>query len=143
MSFLIDWIPPSAIVQRFRGHVDDAELSESFRLIMGDARFDDLRFNVVDLTFVASTAVSDSVMELMAATVHGARLTNSRVTTVVIAPHRTGLALMEQFNAPDIEGYPTELVQSYESANRVLATRSLPVRFSVTGELVQVVPGRL
>lgn len=140
MPIVTRWFEPSAVIQVFKGRVDDHDLSESYHQVLGDRRFDDLRFHVIDLSAAASVRVSDARLEEIAAHVHGASFSNSRLRVLVISPDPDVVALLQRFALPGLNAYPTTLVRSHLVANHLLVSWSAGVRHAEQG---QWVPARM
>lgn len=135
MPFELSWPAPHTAFRRFAGHVTDAEFTRSFKAVMADPRFDDLRFNVVDLTPVESFSVSDDSLEMLATMAYGASKSNARVEVTIVAPTSTGQQLVRRFMDFGLAPYPVHVFASYGAANSSLAARQTGVRFQEDGGL--------
>lgn len=72
---------------RYSGVLTGSELLASNEAIYGDPRFDDLRWQLVDLSDVTGFDVSERNMKFLAHFDAAAARTNPKIRVAVIAPH--------------------------------------------------------
>ena len=66
MGYQVTW-EPNGVLKRLFGHVSDDDLMKSSTIIQGDARFDDLRYEIIDFSECLSHSVSDQALMEIAA----------------------------------------------------------------------------
>lgn len=84
MPYSTEW-EARGVVWRFWGIVTGEELLRSNHEIYGDSRFDEISYQIVDLTRVDAFAVTEDDMLVMAASDRAAALSNSRIRVAVAA----------------------------------------------------------
>lgn len=85
MAYEIHWTK-TCVEWRYFGSLTGREIIESNNRIYGDARFDDLHCQLVDLSDVYDFDVSDSEMKHMAYLDMAASKSNPKIKVAVVAP---------------------------------------------------------
>ncbi|ADE55575.1 hypothetical protein [Coraliomargarita akajimensis] len=83
MPFTTEWIE-HGVIWRYSGILTGEELIQSNLDIYGDPRFDDLRFQIVDLREITELDVNDRCMKRIAHLDMAAARTNPRIRVAVI-----------------------------------------------------------
>ena len=89
----------NGVIWQYWGVVTGDELLESNQEIYGDARFDEMKYQVVDLTEVERFDVSEDDMMVVAANDKAAARTNPNVRVAIIASDSTILQLSRIYGA--------------------------------------------
>ena len=112
----VEWI--------YHGTVTGKEIIQSNEEIYGDPRFDDLRYQLVDLTQVERFEVSDKEMRQMAYLDAAAARTNPRIRLAVIATGESGRSVFDAY-AKNIKNpvWKHELFSSRKNAEDWLGIR--------------------
>jgi hypothetical protein len=80
MGFEISW-EPKGVVKRLFGHVTNDDLQKASAIVQGNARFDDLRYVIIDFLDCTSHSVSDPALLEVAAIDQAALEGKARHTT--------------------------------------------------------------
>lgn len=83
MPYSTAW-EPQGVCTHFSGFVSAEEYVRSAEDICGDARFDDLRFVIKDLSDIADHAIDVQAHDPIAAIRYGARLTNPDIHLIFL-----------------------------------------------------------
>lgn len=92
-----------------------------------------MRLNVADLSLVTSTDVATEVIEVVAASLNGAAVSNSRIAVLVIAPSVVAKALVKRFVDTGLSPFAISLVDDYLAANAWFAERYPQAQFDAEG----------
>jgi hypothetical protein len=98
MGYKINWTE-RGVEWLYYGTVTGAELIESNEEIYGDPRFDDLRYQLVDLTEVERFDVSDTDIRKLAFFDAAAARSNPRIRLGIIASDTSGRAISDAYRA--------------------------------------------
>lgn len=98
MPYTLNWEPAGAYAH-FHGKVDVADLQNLMLGIVGNSRFDSLRYLLCDYLDVTSHSVTDKQTEVIAALDYAQRLTNSRFAHVAVATEPGDVALITHWIA--------------------------------------------
>ncbi len=94
MPFTITWTQ-QGVVWKYSGRLTGSDLLTSNLQIFGDERFDELRYQIVDLSDVEEIDVSEAVMRKVAHLDMAAARTNPRVKVAVISTSDAAAQLNE------------------------------------------------
>lgn len=92
MAYITEW-EAKGIFWKYRGTLTGSELLQSNREIYGDKRFDNMRYQIVDLTGVNAIHVSAKDMLTLAACDEAAAISNPNVRIAVVATKAEAKAL--------------------------------------------------
>lgn len=97
MAFITTWYP-NGVGWTYSGTLTGEELLNSNFEIFGDKRFDDIRYQIVDLTAVEKVEVTESHMRKVAHLDMAAARTNPRVKVAVVTNNSAGRGLTSAYN---------------------------------------------
>lgn len=97
MPYQITW-RTSGVFWRYDGVLTGNELLQSNFDIFGDERFDDIRYQIVDLTRVEQVAVTEKHMRKIAHLDMAASRTNPRVKVAVVAQNDAAAKLGDLYD---------------------------------------------
>jgi hypothetical protein len=114
MAYTTEWTH-KGIIWTYSGTITGAELIQSNMEVYGDARFDDLRYQIVDMRKVSANEVSDSDMLRLAHLDMVAARTNSKIRIAVIHADHLNEAYLTNTNETH---WPTLSFESFEDAQK-------------------------
>ena len=94
MSYQLNW-EPKGVFWKYNGDVTGQEIIDATSQIYGDARFDDLKYKIVDFLAVNSIKMGESDIALIAYQHKAAELSNPSVKTAILIER--GNRYVEQF----------------------------------------------
>ena len=117
------------IYWKYQGILTGDDLLQSNMNIYGDSRFDNLRYQLVDMLDVESFDVETEAMEAVTAMDEAASQTNSSLVVAVVSTHIQAKRLVELYETTT-GGSPweTEIFESVEEA-RVWITSKFGISF--------------
>jgi len=116
MSYTISWTN-NGVEWTYSGVLSFKDIIESNEAIYGDPRFDDLRYQIVDLTKVDSFEVSDQNMKQIAHLDKAAARTNPRIRLAVIAVEGGGLDVAKAYKKhSENSAWESEIFDTREEA---------------------------
>lgn len=117
MPYLISW-KQHGIVWHYSGVLTGNDLLQSNFDIFGDERFDDIRFQIVDLTKVDRIEVTEKLMRKVAHLDMAAARSNPRVKVAVISNSDAATKLNEYYDkyCDDKSPWETRVFSSIEEA---------------------------
>ncbi|MFP4157421.1 MAG: hypothetical protein ACLFU4_07365 [Opitutales bacterium] len=123
MGYKINW-KERGVEWLYHGTVTGAELIQSNEDIYGDPRFDDLRYQLVDLTQVERFEVSESDIRKLAFFDAAAARSNPRIRLGIIAGNASGRAISDAYRG-SIQNPPWEhqVFETREAAEHWLGIR--------------------
>ena len=113
MSYTISWTE-TGVIWTYTGLLTGSEIIESNDAIYGDARFDDLRYQIVDMSGVDSFQVSELEMRQMAHLDKAAARTNPHIRIAVVAPAGPAREVAEAYAK-----HSTDAIWKSETFNRM------------------------
>jgi hypothetical protein len=96
MPYLTTW-RPDGIIWTYSGTLTGDELLDSNFEIFGDARFDDIRYQIVDLSAVEEIKVTEKDMRRIAHLDMAAARSNPRVKVAVVSTAKDGQFLSHAY----------------------------------------------
>ncbi len=97
MTYQITW-RTNGVYWRYEGVLTGNELLQSNLDIFGDERFDDIRYQIVDLTGVETVEVTEKHMRKIAHLDMAASRSNPRVKVAVVAVSDTAAKLIDLYD---------------------------------------------
>lgn len=98
MPYRINW-KTKGVAWTFHGTLTGQEAIQANKDIYGDPRFDDLRYQVVDISKVERFDIPDEDMEATAAMDEAATITSPRLAVAVIATEEEAVAVAESYKS--------------------------------------------
>jgi len=127
MPFRLTWEPPHGVYREYFGDVSIDQRKQSFDLICGDSRFDDLRYSITDYLAVQRYEISPTSTAENAAFHLAALATNPRIVIAAVATRPDILATIREFIAYGFTSAPYEVFDTLEAARAWLAQAREPV----------------
>lgn len=122
MSYEVKW-EDRGVVRRFHGRVVPVESSEFIQQIVGDPRYDQLRYWIADYRGAEFTEFSDEDLTYISAMHVGAFAINPHVLIVAIAADPQAVAVLERYRRLNISGYDLKICASEPEARAWIAAR--------------------
>ncbi|URI07926.1 hypothetical protein MW290_04895 [Aquincola tertiaricarbonis] len=98
MPYELSW-EPRGVVVTYSGNLLHEELLERHQQIAADARFDDLRYAIVDTLPTQSLSLSRADVEEVDAFLRGPACTNPNIRVVFVATHPDVLRALADYDA--------------------------------------------
>lgn len=98
MPYAMSW-KTGGVIWRFHGVVTSEDVIQSNLAIYGDSRFDNLRYQVVDLSTIEQFSVTSDALDEIAAMNRAASLSNPRLVVAVAATGEEALKLAEIYES--------------------------------------------
>jgi hypothetical protein len=98
MPYSINW-EPDGIIWTFQRILTNRDVIEANLAIYGDPRFDDLRYQIVDLSGVERFDVSNEALQEAAAMDEAAALNNPNLVVAVVATGEEAMDVAETYEA--------------------------------------------
>lgn len=105
MPYTTTWLP-HGIAWTYSGVLTGNELLHSNFEIFGDERFDDIRYQIVDLTAVERMEVTDKHMRKIAHLDMAAARSNPRIRVAVVTESDMGIGITETYSTQTAEKTP-------------------------------------
>lgn len=116
MPYKLHWTS-NCVEWTYYGSLTGAEIIESNNEIYGDSRFDDLHYQIVDLSNVESFGVSETNMKHMAHLDRAAARSNPHIKVAVIAPKGPVLEIADTYARHNTESpWQTAIFDTREEA---------------------------
>lgn len=117
MAYTTTWLP-HGVIWVYSGKLTGNELLQSNLDIFGDERFDNLRFQIVDLTNVDSLEVTEKHMRKIAHLDMAAARSNPRVKVAVVTTSDEGLGITNYYDQQTAEKSPwtTKIFSTFKEA---------------------------
>jgi hypothetical protein len=116
MPYNITW-KPGGVIWTFHGEITGQEAIQANKDIYGDPRFDDLRYQIVDLLGVERFNLPTEDLEAAAAMDEAATLTNPSLLVTVVATEKEALNLANVYKSAMRESsWNVEIFSSIEAA---------------------------
>ena len=116
MSYAITW-STEGVIWTFSGVLTGEDAIQANLDIYGDPRFDDLRYQIVDISGVERFELSSEALETAAAMDEAAALNNSHIVVAVVAPGQMALLAAQTYkSAMRTASWKTEIFGSLEEA---------------------------
>lgn len=96
MPYTTHWTPQT-ITWTYTGKLTGDELIQSNMEVYGDPRFDDIRYQIVDLRAITQNLVEDSHMRTIAHLDMAAARSNPRIKIAVIANNSKGMEMSDTY----------------------------------------------
>ena len=120
MPYQILWEPPHGVVRRYQGAITGRQQLESLQLVMGDERFDTLRYSLTDYLDVDHYELADGDFDTLAALHYGSYQSNPRIGYIAVARHADVRVALERFIGMGVSPYPLHVVPTMEQARRIV-----------------------
>ncbi len=118
MSYQIEW-NANTVIWTYTGRLTGEELLQSNMEIYGDERFDNLRYQIVDLRAVEAFVVDDHHMRKIAHLDRAAAYTNPKIRVAVVTRDQTGESMTDTYIAQSPESHwPTQTFYDFDEAAR-------------------------
>jgi len=118
MPYKITW-KPGGVIWEFHGVLAGKDAIQANLDIYGDPRFDDLRYQLVDISAVEQFNIPDEALETAAAMDEAAALSNPRLVVAVVATKREALKVAELYkSAMSTSKWKVEIFCSMEDAKK-------------------------
>lgn len=118
MPYKIEW-NANTVIWTYSGRLTGEELLQSNMEIYGDERFDNLRYQIVDLRAVESFIVDDHHMRKIAHLDRAAAYSNPRIRVAVVTKDQQGVHMNDTYSAqaPDSH-WETRTFEDFDEAAR-------------------------
>lgn len=123
MPFELAW-EPRGVVITYSGMIVAEEVLDCHRRIAADARFDDLRYAIVDTLPVRSISMSDADVEEIDAYLRGPAFTNPNIAVAFVATLPDVLRALTYYDALADHAFQGVVCESLPVARRQLAASS-------------------
>ncbi len=120
MAYEIAW-EPRGVCKTFSGFVTSREFMQSITEFQGDARFDDCRYSLNDLSRVEGHDICEADVKRFAAFAIGAHHSNPNVRIAVVTVDDTIRSLLDFYSAPGHSPYPLRIFPTLAEARAWLA----------------------
>lgn len=120
MPFALGWEPRGVLIT-YSGALSAGHVLECHRRIAGDARFDDLRFAIVDTSPVQSISISPSDVAEIDALLQGPAWTNPWIKVVIVATRADVLQVLALHETMTDTAFKFEVRESVEAARALVA----------------------
>lgn len=98
MPYKITW-KPRGVIWTFYNSITSHEAMQANLDIYGDPRFDDLLYQIVDISAVDKFDVIDEDLDTAAALDHAATLSNSRLVVAIVATKKEAIEVAKLYEA--------------------------------------------
>ena len=121
MAYMTEW-ENKGVCWKYHGIVTGTELLRSNLDIYGDERFDEMRYQIIDLTEIEGLKVSEEDMKRIAAYDEAAAITNPYVKVAVVATDRAAQELSSFYDNESAESpWKTMLFNTVDEARLWIA----------------------
>lgn len=118
MPYKIEW-NAETVIWTYTGRLTGEELLQSNMDIYGDERFDDLRYQIVDLRAVDEFVVDEHHMRKIAHLDRAAAYTNPRIRVAVVTSDQKGESMTDTYIEQSPEAHwPTQTFYDFDQAIR-------------------------
>lgn len=125
MPYQIEW-KPQGVYWTYTGHVTGEDILESNFEIYGDARFDDLRYEIVNLLEAETISVSERHMQKIAFLDVAASRSNTKIRVAVVAREAEAVQLQELYSKYSHgHTWPVRMFHSIEAAESWIHNKTL------------------
>jgi hypothetical protein len=116
VAYKIVWEPPSGVLKQHYGAVTGEEILQAVVEVEGNARFDELRYVINDLSRCTEFSVDREYVDLVAAIDRAASLTNRNIRIAIVAADPAIVDMAAHFAESPVNVYPTRLFATLEDA---------------------------